>query len=136
MDEVLNHVGDVCQIGTVVDVFYQQVFYTHAFFYHGRNHQPQQACQDESYRQKRTQNAYDAELEAATVLEELDQRKKKVRDEPCQEERQQDTAQSVEQHDNAHDNDDSHHATDKTVESNLLLLHNGCKINKKRRKMA
>ena len=41
------------------------------------------------------------------------------------------TAQSVEQHDNAHDDNDSHHAANKTVESYLLLLHNACKINKK-----
>jgi hypothetical protein len=71
----------------------------------------------------------------ATVLEELNQRKQNVGDEPCQEERQQDAAQSVEQHNDAHYDDDSHQATDKTVESNLLLLHNSCKINKKKNNM-
>ena len=96
-------------------------------FYHRRNHQPKDTCQHSSSHQEGTEDGKYAVFHAAAILEEPDQRKQQVGNQPRQEKRHKHTAQPVEQHDNTYNNSCCQNTANKGVECNLFAFHNGCK---------
>ena len=82
MYEVLYHVGNVAHGGVVGDVCHQEVFHATAFFHDWGYHQPEEPCEHGTYDNETAEDAEDAELHVAAVLEELDQREQQVGDEP------------------------------------------------------
>ena len=107
----------------------EQVFHSCSFFDHGWYHQQDQPCEHECNDKECHKDAHDAESQVAAILEELDQGEQQVGDEPRKEKRQQDTAEPVEQHDDAYHNDDSHNAADEAVKGDFFRFH-GAKIQK------
>ena len=89
MDKVFYHVRNVAHGPVIRHVGYQQVFDAHAFVNHRRYHEEEQSREDGTYYDEGAEYAQDALLHAASVLEEFDQRKQDIGNEPCQKERQQ-----------------------------------------------
>jgi len=129
VDEVLYHVGDIAHDGIVRHIVDEQVLDASALFNHRRNSQEEQPREYGAYREDGTQDADDAEAQVAAVLEEFDQRKEDVGQQPRQEKGQQDVAQQSQQPDDGSHDDGTRDAADEAVESDLLRFH-GCKDSK------
>ena len=94
---VLSHVvgdesGNAAHRGIVLNVDHQQVLHPQSLFYHGWHDNPERTRQHSSDNNEGTKDARDAILQPTTVLEELNQRKKQIGDEPRHEEWQQHAA--------------------------------------------
>ena len=73
---------------------------------HWGHHQEEESCEQGTNDDEGTQDTKDAILHATTVLEEPDHGEHDVSKEPSQEEGGEHTTQTVEQHDDAHHDDD------------------------------
>ena len=93
-------------------------------FDHRRYDQEEEAREQTTHHDEGAQDAQDAILHVAAILEEPDHWEQDVGNEPRQEEGGEHAAQTIEQHDDAYRDDDPYQATHKRIEGNLVTIHN------------
>ena len=124
VDEVLHAARYVAHRGVVRHVLHQQVLHPQPLVDDGWHDEHEGPREQGPHDDERGQDAHDAILHVASVLEELDHREEQVADEPCDEERQQHAAQPAQQPE--HGDDDGSHADAayEAVEGDLFAFHN------------
>ena len=86
VQEVLYDVGDILQVHVIGDEYLEQVLCTAYFLDDGRDGYHKEESGDQCYGEEGGEDGHDAEAHAAAELEELNQWKQQVGDEPGQKE--------------------------------------------------